>query len=291
MQCLSPINIRGHLMPCGKCPNCMRNRQNDWVFRLNEEYKVSPYSYFITLTYRDADLRFACYVPDKMVFPCLSHDDIKLFFKRLRKNTKAKLKYHLCGEYGPNTFRPHYHALIFSQTKLDVIDIQKAWKHHDVLFNVFEPMYGSACAGYVTKYLTKKCFLPDFIMKSERCYRPFIQCSKGLGLTFIESNPQMYIVAKTMLQDYVVYDGRKQPMPRYYKYKIFTDEERNIMQLRNEEKISAKRESDYQEFLEKNHIDDCDEVRVNVYPAYRKMLYKDALRRQLKKYKQKNEKI
>lgn len=52
---------------------------NEWVFRLNEEFKISPYAYFFTLTYRDEDLPFICEVEHKMEFPCLSHRDIQLF--------------------------------------------------------------------------------------------------------------------------------------------------------------------------------------------------------------------
>ena len=57
MPCDTPYSVKpkGWLnaidVPCGKCPNCKKRRVNEWVFRLQEEDKVSSTSYFITLTY------------------------------------------------------------------------------------------------------------------------------------------------------------------------------------------------------------------------------------------------
>ena len=179
-------------MPCGRCPGCLRNRQNEWVFRLNEEMKISPFSYFFTLTYRDNDLPCEiCDVEMKLNIPTLSRRDIQLFLKRLRKNTGKKFKYHIVGEYGPDTLRPHYHGLIFSQEQLSLIDMNKAWQHQDLVYKVFENCHGRDAAGYVTKYLCATPFLPEHLKNLPRKFKPFSVCSNGLGLSYLECHPDI----------------------------------------------------------------------------------------------------
>lgn len=45
--------------------------------------------------------------------PTLSKTDVQKFLKRLRKNYGKKVRYFICGEYGPKSFKPHYHILFF----------------------------------------------------------------------------------------------------------------------------------------------------------------------------------
>jgi len=63
---------------------------------------------FITLTYSDQ------YLPENN---SLNHKDVQLFLKNLRRNLwyhhKKKIRYYMCGEYGENFGRPHYHIVLF----------------------------------------------------------------------------------------------------------------------------------------------------------------------------------
>lgn len=116
-MCISPISIRNPKynsakirmeVPCGKCPECLERRRADWSLRLSYESRRHINSQFITLTYED----------DHMVYgarsPTLVKADLQLFFKRLRKRLiDSKLKYYAIGEYGTNTYRPHYHIILF----------------------------------------------------------------------------------------------------------------------------------------------------------------------------------
>jgi hypothetical protein len=43
----------------------------------------------------------------------LNHRHFQLFMKRLRKHFGVPIRYYMCGEYGGQFGRPHYHALIF----------------------------------------------------------------------------------------------------------------------------------------------------------------------------------
>lgn len=44
-----------------------------------------------------------------------AYEDIQKFFKRLRKRTDKyeKIRYYIAGDYGPRTFRAHWHCLLF----------------------------------------------------------------------------------------------------------------------------------------------------------------------------------
>lgn len=65
---------------------------------------------FCTLTYDDDHLP-----ESNQTIGVLKPDDTKNWLKRLRKvNPRGKLRYYLVGEYGDETSRPHYHAILFN---------------------------------------------------------------------------------------------------------------------------------------------------------------------------------
>lgn len=65
-----------------------------------------------------AALRRKAYLFGKI--PYLRKDDVQKFMKRLRKNLSKydseKIRYFVCGEYGPVHFRPHFHLLLFLES-------------------------------------------------------------------------------------------------------------------------------------------------------------------------------
>lgn len=65
------------MVPCGKCPSCLANQRQEWVFRLKQEYEASVFAIFVTLTYSDENLPKDLSVNKK---------DIQDFHKRLRKH-------------------------------------------------------------------------------------------------------------------------------------------------------------------------------------------------------------
>lgn len=66
------------LVPCGKCPKCLRDRQNGWMFRLQQEIKDSLNCQFVTLTYETTPKSFNGH-------GTLQKSDLQKFFKKLRK--------------------------------------------------------------------------------------------------------------------------------------------------------------------------------------------------------------
>lgn len=43
-------------VPCGKCIDCRKDFQKEWIFRLSQEVKSCQVPCFITLTYNDDNL-------------------------------------------------------------------------------------------------------------------------------------------------------------------------------------------------------------------------------------------
>lgn len=101
-----PRGATSFLIPCGQCVRCRLERSRGWAVRCMHEASLHQENCFITLTYNDANL------PEGL---SLRHEDFQGFMKRLRSRFfSSKIRYYMCGEYGENTGRPHYHALLFN---------------------------------------------------------------------------------------------------------------------------------------------------------------------------------
>lgn len=92
------------ILPCGQCIGCLVNRQRDWSLRLMHEASQHEAKCFVTLTYEEDKLP----VQGQLV---VSH--FQNFMKRLRLRFVQPLRYYMCGEYGENFDRPHFHAILF----------------------------------------------------------------------------------------------------------------------------------------------------------------------------------
>lgn len=91
-------------LPCGQCIECRLERSRQWAVRCVHESKMHEHNCFITLTYSPEHL------PENSN---LQYRDFQLFMKRLRKFFKVPVRFYMCGEYGTEGGRPHYHACLF----------------------------------------------------------------------------------------------------------------------------------------------------------------------------------
>lgn len=146
-------------VPCGQCIGCRLEKARQWAVRLVHEAQFHDFRWFLTLTYDDEHLP---------VNGSLDKRHFQLFMKRLRKaNPSARIRYMHCGEYGEQTFRPHYHAIIFGvdfpdrkryseNSRGDTIwtsaTLDSLWSHGECKIGGFS--YDSA--GYVARYVLKK---------------------------------------------------------------------------------------------------------------------------------------
>lgn len=226
-------------VPCGKCFQCVAQRTKGWTFRLTQQAKDCTSCSFITLTYDEENLPYS-----ENGIPTLEKKHLQLFFKRLRKATKTEgIKYYACGEYGKETHRPHYHAIMFNlpleYTKQEYDDsktspIGKTWGKGNVLSAPGNNNTFAYVAGYVNKKIHKPTTIYDDttgeIFEREQ---EFSLMSKKLGINFC--TPEMKKYLKNNLEGYVTINGYMQSLPRYLKEKIFTAEERRLISIKAEQ--------------------------------------------------------
>lgn len=105
MRCSTPYVGKFGVHGCGQCMPCRVNRQRLWYHRILLEAMCHEASAFTTLTYSSE----SCPV-DGSVRPAA----LTLWFKRLRKRlSPVRFRYFAVGEYGDQSWRPHYHAVLF----------------------------------------------------------------------------------------------------------------------------------------------------------------------------------
>jgi len=224
-RCITPFykkeQIRGeHIpFPCGKCPPCKKRRTSGWSFRLVKEGERSKSALFITLTY---DTEFVPITTNG--YMTLDLTDLQKFFKRLRKLTNEKLKYYAVGEYGSTKKRPHYHIILFNANPEH---INRAWTLNNKHIGAYHiGNVSHASIGYTLKYMSKKSQIP--MHQNDDRKKEFSVMSKGLGSNYITDAMIKWHKNNLEQRMYVpIEDGKKIAMPRYYKDKMYNEEEKD----------------------------------------------------------------
>lgn len=202
---------------CGRCNTCRTKRAYSWVKRIESECSCHKYSVFFTLTYSNDFVPLiqfdddCCYrsfrttqnytveLPDfddlsfrllnKNMLFVLDSSHIQLFIKRLRSNiyeetkeSTSSLRYYVVGEYGPTTFRPHYHGILwYDSARINSVFEKvfvKAWSKYDRVSCSYKPIgrvdwsyVNSNAAQYVAQYLNCTNNLPSVLALP--AFRPF----------------------------------------------------------------------------------------------------------------------
>lgn len=244
MDCFSPVWLHSEQMfvPCGRCNFCLQSRRLDWAFRIQREQKNSISSNFITLTYADE------YIPIEpgTGTPQLDKSDLQKFFKRLRKinekySRKAahRIRYYAVGEYGSETKRPHYHIILFNAQRKTIERLDSAWK----IGNIHKGRCTPSSIGYVAGYTINDFDINGTIQK------PFSVMSRrpGIGANYISANGHYHrgYDEQGKQKFYIVDNGTKRRLPRYYKDRIFTREEKEAYNTDLEVTRNIEREAEY----------------------------------------------
>jgi len=229
-KCITPFHVKDKFtgdyipVPCSKCPPCKKRRTSGWSFRLVKEGERSLSALFVTLTYNTEKVPIT-----KNGFMNLDKADVQKFMKRLRKLSNQKLKYYVCGEYGTKRMRPHYHLIIFNADKEKV---ELAWTlDRRPLGQIYIGDVNEASIGYTLKYMTKKGKIP--IHQNDDRQKEFSLMSKGIGKNYVNDSGTYH----KNHQSFITVDigGIKGYLPRYYRDKIFTEEEKKEISARNKE--------------------------------------------------------
>lgn len=145
-------------LPCGQCVGCRLERSRQWAVRCMHEAQCHENNCFITLTYNQDNLPSDC---------SLNYRHFQLFMKRLRKRFNSKISFYMCGEYGENFNRPHFHACLFGINFPDLVLIGKSPAgspiyQSNILGSLWTAGFSSVgtvtfeSAAYVARYIMKK---------------------------------------------------------------------------------------------------------------------------------------
>lgn len=247
MACKAPVVIRNPYyignpidelthqeIPCGQCMSCLQSKSREWIFRIQQEAKTASCAFFSTFTLSDENL-----VLTESGQQTLDKRHMQLYFKSLRKAHSEKIKYFTVGEYGTKTKRPHYHSIIFNARK-DLIESN--WKLG--IAHVGDVTQDSI--AYVTKYMMK--MNKEWIKQNVEngIQKEFALISKGLGLSYLQ-NPEVVKYHTGDLRNSYLSDttGYRYAMPRYYREKMYSEEQRAELRRITRARFDAKaREND-----------------------------------------------
>jgi hypothetical protein len=217
------FNLR---LPCGQCVGCRLERSRQWALRCIHEASLHEFNCFVTLTYDDA------HVPED---GGLHHRDFQLFMKRLRKSfPDFSIRYYMCGEYGGDFGRPHFHVILFNHTFSDLT----LWRKSNAGSSLFRSAtleqlwpFGFSSIGAVT--FESAAYVARYVMKkvtgsgSSRHYETLNESTgeihsrrpeyNGMSLKpGIGADWYKKFSSDVFPHDRVVHDGTPSKPPRYY---------------------------------------------------------------------------
>lgn len=209
--CIKPFRLGVLEYGCGQCMPCRINKSHQWVGRMLMESMEHQANCFLTLTFDDQ------HIPDK---GHLEKKPLQDFLKRLRaKFHPLKIRYFAVGEYGDQTWRPHYHVILFGVSPMEHLVIQSCWKFGFIQTGTAESASMQYITGYVLKKLTNeknkllKGRTPEFATMSKK---PGIghgvvnRLKIAIETAAIESVPEL-----TQIRVH----GKKYPLGRYLREK------------------------------------------------------------------------
>lgn len=223
-------------LPCGKCIGCRHDYARTWAIRCMHEKHMHELSSFVTLTYDDRHL------PENM---SLRKRDLQLFMKRLRFYDKQDgIRFYACGEYGSETWRPHYHVLLFNRDFSDKKFVKNSGSGEPLfqsealsaLWPDGEHWLGQVTAqscAYVARYVLKKVGNPGV---RDGCEAEFTCMSRrpGIGATwFAKYHAGVYD------WDSVVFGEQETRPPRYYDEKFRGIDEKRLEVLKRRRRKMA----------------------------------------------------
>lgn len=217
---------------CGHCFECRKKKRNMWRIRMKEQKKDTPIGVFFTGTVSPAR-----YEEIKNKYNLKDDNDIatkiiRLFLERIRKETGKSIKHWIVTEKGhTNTRRIHIHGLFFDTLNIGKYNLERLLKRNWIdgySYNGYST--SEKCINYISKYMTKRDDInPEFIGK--------VLASPGLGAGYTKRAKQYHTYhGEHTHEEYINYNGTKETLPRYYKEKLWTEEQRQELWIIKENK-------------------------------------------------------
>lgn len=217
---------------CGHCFECRKKKRNMWRIRMIEQKKDTPTGVFFTGTvspqrFEEIKNRYNIEEDNEIATKVL-----RLFLERIRKETGRSLKHWVVTEKGhKNTRRIHIHGVFFDNIGIGKYQLERLLKRNWIdgySFNGYS--ISGKCINYISKYMTKRDEdNPEFIGK--------VLASPGLGRGYVERKKNFHKYnGEYTWETYTHENGMKETLPRYYKEKFWTEEERQELWLIKTEK-------------------------------------------------------
>ena len=211
---------------CGYCIECRKEKQREWRVRLEEELR-SNYGYFITLTISPEGIKE---LEEKTELKWKENPNeiatkgLRLFLERVRKDTGKSMRHWCVTELGEDNDRIHLHGVFFGQRSAELI--KKHWKYGFIFIGQY---CNSRSVNYMTKYMLK-------VDVKHKEFKQIVLASPGIGDGYFDRLDwqwQKQNYEKIEVPTYTFRNGTKMAMPKYYKNKLFTEQERNKMWINN----------------------------------------------------------
>ncbi len=240
-------------VPCGNCMECRKKKKNEWQVRLLEEIKENKNGKFVTLTFSNQQLKkHEELVPKGIKGYARENAAVSIamrrFLERWRKSEGKSVKHCFITELGHNgTERIHLHGFLWTDKTNDFIArkwrngrisigdqkyyvniITKGKQEHVIVKegSGTESYVNDESVRYITKYVNK-------IDKDHMYYKSKMYVSNGIGKAFINGSLAKYnkYKGKRTWEKYTQRDGSQLGLPKYYREKLYTEEQREQLWL------------------------------------------------------------
>lgn len=211
---------------CGCCIECRKEKQREWRVRLEEELH-SNFGYFTTLTISPEGIKE---IEEKTGLKWEENPNeiatkaLRLFLERARKEIGKSIRHWCVTELGEKKDRIHLHGIFYGQRSAELI--KKHWKYGFVFIGGY---CNSRSINYMTKYMLKVDIKhPEF--------KQIVLASPGIGAGYMDRLDYLWQkqnYRKINVATYTFRNGVKMAMPKYYKDKIFTEREKEVMWINN----------------------------------------------------------
>lgn len=230
---------------CGKCMECLKQKNREWAVRLQEEIRHDKTGKFITLTFSPEELeklgneiKATGYLKDNEIATLAT----RRFLERWRKDKKKSVKHWFVTELGQeSTEHIHIHGIIWTNESEEYI--KKKWKYGNIWVGKYT---NEKTVNYITKYINK-------IDPKHKEYKPKILTSQGIGKGYFNRTDWMKNIYKQNTDErYTTKQGVKLALPIYYRNKIYTDEEKEKLWIdklnKNERWVNGEKTTSEEEY-------------------------------------------
>lgn len=220
------------LIDCGKCLGCLRDKARSWRVRLLHEHMFGNHDSCTCLT-----LTIAPEYYEQFQTKAGMASAMRAFIDRLRYYTPGRRspKRFFISELGEERGRLHFHGFVWD-CNISKRDLDRSWRYG---FICAQPLRSARQLSYATKYITKPAV---------GFHKPTIFVSPGLGQSYCNQEQWRSWHKKGNANDplnfYCKFDSFVYAMPRYYRTKIFTDDE-----IRNFKVLLSKSERPFEKVL------------------------------------------